>query len=190
MKHILIIALLFTLVACSPSGSTTQPATSQPAPILTTSTQQALMVSTATNSHIFATLTAIAMLPSKTPIEPTPAASPACTAASGDWSTTASGSTLSIMFTIQDCRITAVFILGSLNGQWITVSNEADQPITGPQFDLLYSFSDQDRYHLSGTFTSPTTADIQMVIFKGFRFTTGQPSPLNEDLIINATANP
>jgi len=80
--------------------------------------------------------------------------------------------------------------MGYINGEFVTVSNEANEPINGSQFNLLYSFTDQDRYNMSGTFTSPTSASIQLVIFKGFRFTTGQPSTLKEDLTINATANP
>jgi hypothetical protein len=84
----------------------------------------------------------------------------------------------------------AVFIMGNIKGEFVTVSNEANEPISGSEFNFLYSFSDQDRYNLSGTFTSPTSASIKLVIFKGFRFTTGQPSPLKDDLTINATAGP
>lgn len=123
----------------------------------------------------------------ETPIPPT--ANSACIGSSGNWSTPPNGE-LSIMFTIQDCKITAVFIMGLINGQWVTVSNEANEPINGSEFNLLHNFSDQDRYNLSGTFSSPTSASIQLVIFKGFRFTADQPSPLNEDFIINATATP
>jgi hypothetical protein len=110
-----------------------------------------------------------------------------CIGTSGGWSTTPSGG-ISIIFTIQECKIIAVFLLGRINGQWLTVSNEMNETIYGSEFDLLYEFSDQDRYRLSGTFLSPTSASIQLVIFKGFRFTIDQPSPLDEDLIINAIA--
>lgn len=79
--------------------------------------------------------------------------------------------------------------MGTVNGQWLIVSEEINEPINGSEFNFLHSFSDQDRYSLNGTFTSPTSAAIQLVIFKGFRFTTDQPSPLNEDLIIDAIAN-
>lgn len=110
-----------------------------------------------------------------------------CMASSGTWSAQ-SGGTLSIIFTIQDCKITTVFIMGLIKEQWVTVSNEANGPIVGSEFNLLQEFSDQDRYALSGSFSSPRSASIQLVIFKGFRFTTDQPSPLDEDLIINAAA--
>jgi hypothetical protein len=46
-----------------------------------------------------------------------------CIASSGSWSTHSSGA-LSIIFTIQDCKITLVMIIGLIDGQWITVSNE------------------------------------------------------------------
>jgi hypothetical protein len=119
-----------------------------------------------------------------------PTQNPACVAKDGSWSTPVGGNALSITFAIRDCRITAVFILGTIKGHWVTVSNNANEPINGSQFDFLYNFSDQDRYNLSGTFTTPTSATIQLVIFKGFMFTIGQPSPLSEDLIIHSTANP
>jgi hypothetical protein len=116
-----------------------------------------------------------------------PTANPACIGSSGTWSTPPDGE-LSIIFTIEDCKITTVFILGLINGQSVTVTNEASEPINGNTFDLLQSFSETDRYNLSGTFTSPTSAFIRLVIFKGFRFTTDQPSPLSGDMTLTTTA--
>lgn len=116
-----------------------------------------------------------------------PTANSACIGSSGTWSTPPDGE-LSIIFTIEDCKITSVFILGLINGQWVTVSNEANESISGSEFNLLHNFSDQDRYNLSGTFSSPTSAFVQLMIFKGFRFTTDQPSPLNGDLTFITTA--
>jgi hypothetical protein len=118
-----------------------------------------------------------------------PAATPACTGSSGDWSSPAGGDTPSIIFTIKDCKITVVMIIGIINGEWVTVSNEASQPITGSEFNFPYSFNDQNRYNLSGTFTSSTSASIKLVFFKGFRFTTDGPG-LQDDLFFNATATP
>jgi len=118
----------------------------------------------------------------ETPIPPT-----ACIGSSGSWSTPPNGE-LSIIFTIQDCKITTVFIMGLINGQWLTMSDEVNEPIHSSEFNFLRNLSDQDRYSLNGTFSSPTSVSIQLVLFKGLRFTTDQPSPLNEDLIINTTA--
>jgi len=140
-----------------------------------------------TSTRVPTAITTPSPIPTKTS---THTATPACVGTAGSWGTPPDVNTLSIMFTIQDCRIIAVFIMGYINGEFVTVSNEANEPINGSQFNLLYSFTDQDRYNMSGTFTSPTSASIQLVIFKGFRFTTGQPSTLKEDLTINATANP
>jgi hypothetical protein len=72
MKNFLLISVLLTLVACSPSGSTTRISPSQPQPVVPTSTLSPAIASTSTDSPIFATLTAIAMLPTKTSIPPTP----------------------------------------------------------------------------------------------------------------------
>lgn len=168
----LVIALM---AACAPAqqpAATLPPvATSAPLP---TATSLPALLPTDTATQIPAATSA-------------PAAASACTAASGDWATPAGGQTPSIIFTIKDCTLTVVMVMGLVNGGWVTVSNNASQPISGSSLDYPYSFTDQDRYELSGNFTSPTSAEIKLVFFKGFHFTTGGPA-LAEDLTFNATA--
>jgi len=120
-----------------------------------------------------------------------PTQNPACDVKDGSWSAMTNGNTISIIFTVTDCRITTVMFMGTINGQWLVFSDgELAEPINGSQFDFQHGITDQERYRLSGTFTSPMTADIQMVIYKGFRITADQPSPFTEDMIINGTATP
>lgn len=183
--------LAFVVVMVLLSGCAPASAPNPPAPISPASTSTPLPVVIISPLPIPMETSTEVTTPSPIPTRPSALTeSPACTGAAGKWGTQPNANTLSIMFTIQDCRITVVYIIGYLNGQFVTVSNETNQPINGTQFNLPYKFTDEDRYNLSGTFTSPTSASVKLVIFKGFRFTAGQPSPLMDDLIINAIANP
>lgn len=76
--------------------------------------------------------------------------------------------------------------MGTIDGEWVTVSNSADEPISGSQFDFQYSFDPQDRYDLSGTFNSATSASVKLVIFSGFRFT--ETNVLQEDKTFQGVA--
>jgi hypothetical protein len=71
MKNILFFSLLFTLVACSPSPATLQAFPPQTQPANPTVTLRPTIAPTSTDSPIFATLTAIALLPTQTSIPPT-----------------------------------------------------------------------------------------------------------------------
>ena len=66
MKRILLIFIIISLVACSPSTSTNQPVPTQIQTVISTATLQPTIATTATDSPIFATLTAIVMQPGKT----------------------------------------------------------------------------------------------------------------------------
>jgi len=171
------------LTACAPAQApaTSMPPVSTNAPVpIATTLPSPLPADTATEIPVSSPVVANTSVP---------ASVSACTASSGSWSSQASGSAPSIIFTIKDCTLTVVMVMGMVNGGWVTVSNEASQPITGSDFNYPYSFTDQDRYTLSGTFTSPTSATIKMVFLKGFHFTTDGPA-LADDLIFNATAKP
>jgi hypothetical protein len=198
MNRILIILLLITLVACSPAAATpqyapspTQPAVSNDIP---TDSPEAIYTSAAATINAQLTEAAPTIDPNLSQIPTStsyPTQNPACIVKDGSWSAMTNGNTISIIFTVTECKISAVFFQGTINGQWLIFSNsEATEPVNGSQFDFLHSFTDQDRYRLSGTFTSPITASIQMVIFKGFRLSADQPSPFIDDMIINGIANP
>jgi hypothetical protein len=175
-RHPIIAFLVVALLAaCAPAQ---KPAASQPPE--------------STNAPVAIATSLPAPPPTETAVQipaasPTSAAASACTAEAGDWATPAGGETPAIIFTINDCTLTVVMVMGQINSGWVTVSNNASQPIHGASFDYPYSFSEQDRYELSGTFTSAASAEIRLVFFKGFHFTTDGPA-LAEDLIFTATA--
>jgi hypothetical protein len=147
---------------------------------------------TSAAATVNAELTAAAPVSTSIPTNTSsPTQNPGCDVKDGSWMAMTNGNTISITFTVTDCKITFVMFTGTINGQWLIFSNsEPSYPINGSQFDFQHSYSDQDRYRLSGTFTSPMTVDIQMVIYKGFRITADQPSPFTDDMIINGTATP
>lgn len=186
MKHFLILLYLFTLAACTPPSATPQ----NPTP--TSSMAIHTLAAATINAKLTEPAPAVDPNLQQLPTSPSsPTQNPSCTVEDGSWGAMVNGNTISIIFTVADCKITAVFFQGTIEGQWLIFSNsDASHPVNGSQFDFQYSFTDQDQYHLSGTFTSPGTASIQMVIFKGFRITLDQPSPFTEDLVIEGTAYP
>lgn len=77
-------------------------------------------------------------------------------------------------------------VIGIINGEWITVSTNLTEPITGSEYNFDYSFTDTDRFNFSGTFESPTSAAVQLIFYKGFRFS--DTNTAGEDVIIKLTA--
>ena len=63
-----------------------------------------------------------------------------------------------------------MMMLGSFNGQWLILSHYLDEAITGPEFDFVFNFDDQNKYQLSGTFTSEKTADMKLLFFGPFKY--------------------
>lgn len=96
MEKFLLFVILFTLVACSPTISTTQAQ-----PDLPISTPPPAPASTSTISPVVATLTAIAMLPTNVPLPTNPGAS---LDLAGDWEGKSEwpGLTFAISFSIAE----------------------------------------------------------------------------------------
>lgn len=184
MKNFLIISLLLIITACSLTRPTGQIPPTQTQPALSNSTADTRAVGTSATATVSVQLTSVPAQPSPPP------QNSSCVVNDASWSSMANNNTVSIIFTIADCKITVILLQGMINGQWLIFSDATDEPINGSEFNFQRTLSDQEKYSLSGTFTSSSTADIEMVIYKGFRFVVDQPSPLTEDLIINGIASP
>jgi hypothetical protein len=120
-----------------------------------------------------------------TPSSATPGTTGACGVQDGSWSAW-SGTELNVLVTIANCRITMIYMIGTVDGQWIILSHYLDEPINGPDFSFVYAFDEQNKYELSGKFTSPTTADMHIIYFAPFHFT--DTFIITEDLEFDLTA--
>lgn len=122
---------------------------------------------------------------SPTPISGTPGIPTTCGVQSGAWSAR-TGNELTLTITIDDCKFTVMLMIGIINGEWVFVSHELDETITGPDFSYVYSFDSQNTYQLSGRFTSAKTADMRVVFLAPFRFS--DTLMITEDLQYDLTA--